>query len=143
MTFNPTKNLKAGTSYTIAIGTVAKSAAGVNLVKAFTWTFKTNAAAAPALALTAATGLSAGNGIVFPISLTAEASVGIEILSLSGRVIGTVPVRECVAGTTTLTWNGRGTHGTASPAGSYLCRVNAFSKDGSQATALSRFILRR
>ncbi|MEI6502354.1 MAG: Ig-like domain-containing protein, partial [Armatimonadota bacterium] len=143
LTFNPTKNLAASTSYKVVIGTGAKSAAGANMAKACNWTFKTKPAAAPTLTLTAATGLPVGSGVAFPISLSADASVGVEILSLAGRVVGTIPARECVAGTTTLTWNGRGAYGTASPAGAYLCHVNAFGKDGSRANALSRFVLRR
>lgn len=141
MRYRPSANWRAGRRYHAIVGAATKSQIGTRLGTDFTWPF--TVAPASALALNVGTASKSGNVVCLPVSLTADATVAAEILSLSGRVVGQLPLRDLAAGSNTLVWNTRSTSGSLAPGGTYLCRVTAVSNTGERASALSRFLLQR
>lgn len=81
-------------------------------------------------------------GAQVTLTLSADATVGIQILNLAGRVVATLPEAALSAGTQTVLWNRRGQAGTRAPAGSYLVRCTARTVEGTQAQALTSLQLR-
>jgi len=140
MIFNPTANLKANTSYTIVIGTGAKSAAGLNLATAFTWTFKTRAATAPPQLSLASAPTAPGAQIT--LNPPSAANVHGSILNLAGREVAVLQPGDLAAGVTTLLWNGKCRSGTRVPAGTYLLQVSVNDAGGTSAKAMTSLQLR-
>jgi hypothetical protein len=134
MVFDPTKNLKPATSYKVVIGTAAKSAAGINLAKAFTWTFTTAGVPAPGLTVASA---PTPHGAQITVGLCAEADVTVRIRNLAGREIATLTPGALPAGVHTLVWGGTAKTGTMAPQGLYLVEVTAHSAGGASQRAIA------
>ncbi len=59
--------------------------------------------------------------------------ISVEVLNIAGRVVATVATdRPVAAGSNTLLWNARSTHGTKVPPGRYLVRITAMAESGPQ-----------
>jgi len=69
-------------------------------------------------------------------SLSADASVTVEMLNIAGRSVAVVRDREMSEGTNTLAWNGRNSAGLAVPSGVYLIRLKAADASGAKWQAL-------
>jgi hypothetical protein len=92
---------------------------------------------AAALAVTGATALPTSRGAEIAFSLSAPASVTVEVLNLAGRpVVILARDRPADPGSQRLAWSGLSASGTAAPPGRYLVRIIARSADGGQASAL-------
>ncbi|MGD9497612.1 MAG: FlgD immunoglobulin-like domain containing protein [Armatimonadota bacterium] len=84
-----------------------------------------------------------GAGAQVSFTLSAPASVSVEIMNVAGRTVRRLLVeRECAAGSQTLSWNGRSDTGTQVPRGTYFVRVNATTPAGYTANALAPLHLR-
>lgn len=134
MIFTPTVTLSPLASYRVTISTAAKSAAGVAMEAACTWTFKTAAAAPVPLAATA---YPAGGGAALTLALGVRARVTAVVQNLAGREVALLGGGELQPGTHTLQWNGRNRTGARVPAGQYFLRVRVCAPDGRQFAAVA------
>jgi hypothetical protein len=77
-----------------------------------------------------------GAGIVF--SLSAPATVSVQVLNLAGRLIRTVtPGQACPQGLNTVTWSGLSDAGRQVPSGWYLVEVRALTASSAQSRAVT------
>jgi hypothetical protein len=98
--------------------------------------------AAPAL--TAASACSTAGGAEIAFTLSAPASVSVEVLNLAGRTVATVAENVRVeAGLQRLVWSGRTTTGASAPAGAYLVRIAARSANGACTNAVAPLNVQR
>jgi hypothetical protein len=78
------------------------------------------------------------------ITLSAPASVMVEVVNLAGRPVALLTQeRAAAAGVQRLAWNGLSLTGTAAPAERYLVRITARDRAGAQASALAPLSLVR
>lgn len=96
----------------------------------------TTVAAAPA-SMTVAAFATNGGVVAISVTLSRASAVQVRILNLAGREVAVLPRRSLEAGTQSLLWNGRSTHGTRAPAGQYLVRVEARQADGGLRCAMA------
>lgn len=97
-------------------------------------------AALPALTATAQ---QAPNGtIAISVTLTGAAVVGGELCNLAGRTVAALPARELPAGSSTIVLNALSARGTKLPAGQYLMRLTARTRQGQAASLLVPLSLR-
>jgi hypothetical protein len=96
------------------------------------------------LALTGAAALSTASGAEILYTLSAPATVTIEMLNLAGRSVA-VPARDVPtgAGPQRLAWDGRSGAGVPAPAGRYMAHITARDGTGHQASVLTPLTLRR
>lgn len=132
LTFIPTANLAANTTYNVWLSGQICTTTGRIMGRSFAWSFRTAPAAAPALAATASAAPTAGGATQITVNLTSAATVTADITNIAGQVIATLPPRELGAGVATLLWDGRSAHGTKVPAGRYFTRLTASSPTGEQ-----------
>jgi len=84
-----------------------------------------------------------GRAVEIVFSLASAGEVQAEVLNIAGRRIKTIVAdRKSEKGTTSLIWNCQNERGLAVPAGTYLIRLTARTKDGQQAAALCPVTLR-
>jgi hypothetical protein len=77
-------------------------------------------------------------------TLSKDAAVTVEILTLAGALINTLTDHEPrSAGENSLLWNGRDARGSLLPAGSYLCQVSADTEEGERIQALTTVLIGR
>jgi PKD repeat protein len=89
-----------------------------------------------------AQGTGLGAAVIF--TLSAEASVGVEVLNIAGRTVRQVCADKlATAGVNTVLWDGRSQVGTRVPIGRYLVRVTVRGGDGGQSQALVPLMLQR
>ncbi|HOS92981.1 MAG TPA: FlgD immunoglobulin-like domain containing protein [Armatimonadota bacterium] len=87
--------------------------------------------------------LARGAGAQIAFALSAPAHVDAVVYNAAGRQVAQVLSDYAgVAGRNTISWNGRGTSGTALPAGQYRVQVTARSVDGGQTTATRMLSIR-
>jgi flagellar hook assembly protein FlgD len=139
MTFDPTSNLLPGTSYKIVIGRMARSRAGLNMTKPFTWTFTTKPAVSAALTVASA---PTASGAQVTLNLASAADVSVSIRNLAGREIALLQPGQMAAGVQSLVWNGKSAAGTKVPAGTYLLEATAHCSDGTSAKAMTSLVVR-
>jgi hypothetical protein len=103
----------------------------------------TGTSAALTVSAASAQGLAGGRqALVF--TLSAPASVQVEIVNLAGRPIRELPAGDTTpAGVNTLFWDGLSSARTPVPNGVYLIRLVARTADGTQAQALVTCTVRR
>ena len=77
------------------------------------------------------------------MTLQAAADLTVTVRNLAGRCIAVLTPGLLESGTHTLLWNGMGTFGTRTPAGTYLLEVAANAADGGTTRALASLSLRR
>lgn len=138
VTVNPNSNLAASTKYTAQLAAAARSAAGVDMQFAYSWTFTTGASAPPQV-LAAASAGGAGAATV-SVTLSAPARVSAVVLNAAGRTLAALGERQLEAGVSRLSWSGRNGGGTVVPAGTYFVRLTA--RDGSGASSSAVAVLR-
>jgi hypothetical protein len=86
---------------------------------------------------------SAG-GAEIALTLSADASVSVEILNIAGRPVRSLMRdRQVSQGVNRLPWDGRAGSGLAVPAGVYVVRTTARADGGDQAVSVSTVTLRR
>jgi hypothetical protein len=85
---------------------------------------------------------SSGGGQVF-YSLTAPATVDVEVVNLAGRVVRRLHSGLQQAGACSTVWNGLTDSGSSAPAGSYLVRLTARTDEGQSVSAVQSLSLRR
>jgi immune inhibitor A len=83
-----------------------------------------------------------GGGQIF-YSLSAPATVDIEVVNLAGRLIRRLSGGLQQAGTCSTLWNGLTDSGSSVPSGSYLVRLTARTVDGQSVSAVQSLSLRR
>jgi hypothetical protein len=94
--------------------------------------------------LTAASACSTAGGAEIAFTLSAAASVSVEVLNLAGRTVATVANNAPTeAGLQRMTWSGRTTTGTSAPAGAYLVRIAARSANGACVNAIAPLHVQR
>jgi len=87
--------------------------------------------------------LARGAGAQIAFALSAPASVDAVVYNAAGRRVARVLSDYAgVSGRNTISWNGRGTSGTALPAGQYRVQVTARSAEGGQTTAIRMLSIR-
>lgn len=96
-----------------------------------------------AVAISGVAAAATPHGSMISFTLAREAAVQTSILNLAGQEVAVLPQVALSAGFNTLLWDGRNKSGAKTPAGQYLVRVNARSRDGSQTQALAPFTVRR
>lgn len=69
-------------------------------------------------------------------TLSAPATVSVDVLNLAGRPVRVLPAAQQEAGLATTLWDGRGTNGAKVPAGAYLVRITARSAEGQVVSAV-------
>lgn len=69
-------------------------------------------------------------------TLSAPATVAVDIINLAGRPVRTLPAAQREAGLATTLWDGRGSNGAKVPAGAYLVRITARSAEGQAVTVV-------
>ncbi len=96
------------------------------------------------LTVTGATALPTAAGAEIVFTLSAPATVSMEVLNMAGRPVAMV-AREVAteAGTQRFVWSGQTQHGVPAPPGAYLVRIVARDVRGQQVQALSGISLRR
>jgi flagellar hook assembly protein FlgD len=77
-----------------------------------------------------------GQGMSLSYSLTGDASVGIDVLTLTGKVIRQIPAGTQSSGVRSVLWDGRDGQGRGVPGGAYLMRVTATGPDGQVVRAM-------
>ncbi len=96
------------------------------------------------LALTGAAAAPSAGGVEVVWTLSAPASVTVQVLNLAGRAVATpAPALACSAGPQRLVWSGQSANGTVAPPGRYLVRVTARDSAGAQASAVCAVLLLR
>jgi len=99
---------------------------------------------ASSLRLTALNTNSTRGSTTVSFALNQQASVGIEVLSASGKLIARLSSNAALAeGLHTINWNGRDDAGISMPPGQYVISVNAVADDGSVARAVRPVVVRR
>ncbi len=90
-----------------------------------------------ALAVSGVTTSQAGEGVTITYTLSAPASVDVEVLNIAGRTVRNLR-RDAVtaAGADTVVWNLTSEHGSRVPQGMYLCRVTARTEDGQSVSVM-------
>lgn len=84
----------------------------------------------------------AGQAITY--TLSKDAAVTMEILSLAGTVLNTLTQGEYrVAGENAAFWDGRDVQGSLLPPGSYLCQVSATTEEGERVEAATIIYVHR
>ncbi|MHB8995476.1 MAG: S8 family serine peptidase [Armatimonadota bacterium] len=83
-----------------------------------------------------------GGGQIF-YSLSAPATVDIEVVNLAGRLIRRLSGRLQQAGACSTLWNGLTDSGSSVPSGSYLFRLTARTADGQSVSAVQSLSLQR
>ncbi len=97
-----------------------------------------------ALRVTSLSARPGGAGVNVVFTLSAPASVDVEVLNIAGRRVRTLATsREAAAGSCSAYWNGAGDGGTPVPAGMYLVRVKARAADGQETSSVTTVSLRR
>lgn len=100
--------------------------------------------AGEALRVSALSARPAGPGVSIVFTLSAAASVDIEVLNIAGRRVRVVAAgREADAGTCTAQWNATSDGGAPVPGGTYLVRVRARTQDGQQTSSIAAVTVRR
>ncbi len=100
--------------------------------------------ASATLALTGASAAPTAAGAEIAFTLSAPASVSVEVLNVAGRPVATLAAdRPSSAGLQRIVWNGLSAQGLHMPSGRYLVRVTAADAAGRQATALTSVHLNR
>jgi flagellar hook assembly protein FlgD len=95
-----------------------------------------------ALALTGAAAASVSGGAETAFSLSAPATVTVEVLNLAGRVVAAPVIdRPTSAGLQRVLWTGLSQQGTAAPAGRYLVRISAAAPSGELRSAVAPLTL--
>jgi len=77
-----------------------------------------------------------GQGMTLSYALSAEANVGVEVLTLTGKLIRQIPGGAQSSGLRSVIWDGRDSQGRSVPSGTYLMRVTASASDGQIARAV-------
>jgi parallel beta-helix repeat protein len=139
MIFNPTSNLAPGTSYKIIIAKGARSRAGVNMTRGFTWTFTTKPAAVVAVSVASA---PTALGAQIAVNLSSAADVEVSIRNLAGREVAALTPGTLAAGMHSLLWDGKSNSGTKAPAGMYLVEARVKTAQGMMAKAVTSLRLR-
>jgi hypothetical protein len=87
---------------------------------------------------------TAAGGAEIALTLSADASVSVEILNIAGRPVRSL-LRDRLAsqGVNRLAWDGRAGSGLTVPAGVYVVRATARAEGGAQAVSMSTVSLRR
>ena len=107
------------------------------------FTLKLNGGAG-ALAVTALSVGAGGAGAQVAYTLSADASVDIEVLNIAGVVVRRVLAdRVQAAGPQQVVWDGHNAAGVAVPSGTYLVRIVARAGDGQQVSAVRTLQIRR
>lgn len=88
------------------------------------------------------TGSVAGRAQIF-YSLSAPASVDLEIINVAGRVVRRLQSGLSQAGACSALWDGLNDSGAAAPGGSYLVRLQARTEDGQAVNAVQSLYLRK
>jgi len=97
-----------------------------------------------ALAVQALAARPAGAGAEICFTLSAPASVSVEIINIAGHSIRqVVGRRQMQAGPCRVVWNGCGDSGSPAPPGRYIVKVTARADNGQQVTAVRTLVLRR
>jgi len=90
----------------------------------------------------AAQATAAGASITF--TLSAAASVTVQVANIAGRPVRTLVVPQpMAAGVQSVAWDGRSEAGTAAPAGLYMVTVTTVSADGARSQAVGALRLQR
>ncbi len=101
-------------------------------------------ASAPALVTALSVSPTRCGGAGCALTLSAPATVDADVLNLAGRPVRRLcAARPLPAGTQTLAWNATSDTGLPVPSGTYLLRVTARSRQGSQSTALAQVRIER
>jgi len=100
--------------------------------------------AGSALALTGASAVSSASGAEIVFTLSAPATVTVEVLNIAGRLVATVAAsKSATAGLQRLAWNGASSQGLRAPNGMYLVRITACDPEGAHTQALLPLRLQR
>jgi len=147
MTFEPRRRLGFGKAYQAKVAAAALSEGRVPLANPKKWTFHTVASAAgrSQAVLSSATAVpNRAGGAQVAFTLSAPASVDVEVLNLAGRPVAKAATgRACEAGMNTVLWSGMSAAGTRVPAGTYLVRIAARTAEGAKAEALATLRIER
>ena len=140
LTFTHPKHLLAGTTYKVSVGPRARSGAGKQLGRPFSWTFTT--AGPPASVAMAAVAVPTAVGAQIGVTLASAADVTVSVRNIAGREVAFLQPGLLQAGTQLLVWNGRSKSSTKVPAGTYLVQVQARDPRGAVASQLLSLRLR-
>ncbi|MHB9130646.1 MAG: FlgD immunoglobulin-like domain containing protein [Armatimonadota bacterium] len=83
----------------------------------------------------------ANGAVTIKCDITQSASVGLEIRSMTGRLIAVQTAANRGSGTVQLTWDGRDQQGRQLPRGAYQCQITAVTETGQSTKAMT--LLRR
>jgi hypothetical protein len=85
----------------------------------------------------------AARGVSLTFSLSAAATVEVQVRNLAGRPVAALRPTDCAAGLNTLSWDGRNVTGLPAPGGTYLLTVVARNESGVESHAVAQAVLRR
>lgn len=95
------------------------------------------------LALQAVAAPLTNGGASVAVTLSTPAAVQLTVLNMAGQQIAAVPAQDLPSGLSNVLWSGRSSSGTRLPAGMFMLKLTACSKDGTTATALQSLYLKR
>lgn len=135
MTFTPQAALADNQEYTVNIGAKARSAAGVELGRKFSWSFRLTSPSASATL----TGLDASchsGRLNVNLVLTAAADLQGRVVNLAGREVASLGTRALPSGAHAMAWDLRSSSGTRLPGGTYMLELQVLGQSGTRSNRL-------